>query len=86
MQAEELARAEALLAEPAAEGELAALRQALPGRAITLCDAADLTEGRPYRVVPRYEIYLVDGTAHCWQLTTDPAAATGLLLARRAGA
>jgi hypothetical protein len=81
--AAELARVETLLGGDTPADWLARLRQELPGRAITVCDAGDLTEGRPYREYPGFELYLVDGSGHCWSLTPDPDAATGLLVARR---
>lgn len=81
--AAELARVDMLLDGEAPTDWLACLRRDLPGRAITVCDAADLTEGRPYREYPGFELYLVDGSGHCWSLTPDPDAATGLLVARR---
>jgi len=83
--AAELARVDTLLDGEAPADWLACLRRDLPGRAITVCDAADLTEGRPYREYPGFELYLVDGSGHCWSLTPDPDAATGLLVARRRG-
>ena len=83
MQTTELERVEAILGAEVAGDWLSRLRRDLPGRVITLCDAADMTEGRPYREYPRFDLYLVDGTAHCWRLTLDAAAATGLVVARR---
>lgn len=83
VEAAELARVETLLDGDVPADWLARLRRELPGRAITVCDAADLTEGRPYREYPDFELYLIDGSGHCWSLTRDPGAATGLLVARR---
>ncbi len=84
MQAAELAQVEQVLgAQAPAVDWLTQLRQQLPGRAITVCDAADMTEGRPYREYPDFEVYLVDGSGHCWYLTQDADSATGLVVARR---
>ncbi len=83
VEAAELERVETLLRGDTPADWLARLRQELPGRVITVCDAADLTEGRPYREYPGFELYLIDGSGHCWSLTPDPDAATGLLVARR---
>ena len=83
MVAADLACLENLLGAEAPSDWLARLRRALPGRSITVCDAADMTEGRPYREYPEFEVYLVDGSGHCWQLTQEPAAATALVIAQR---
>ncbi|MDO9708904.1 DUF6129 family protein [Paracraurococcus lichenis] len=80
----DLAAIEALLAPPgAAPGAAAALRQRLPHLSLTRCDASDMAEA-PFRVFPDYDLHLVSAADHCVQVTTDPAAATGLVLARRA--
>lgn len=83
MQAADLDLVEAVLDGDVPDDWLARLRRELPGRAITVCDAADMTEGRPYREYPEFEVYLVDGSGHCWQLTQDPAVATALVVAQR---
>ena len=83
VEAAELACVENVLGKAVTVGWLERLRRVLPGRAITVCDAADMTEGRPYREYPEFEVYLVDGSGHCWQLTQDPAAATALVVAQR---
>ncbi len=83
VQSAELERIEAILGAEVVGDWLSRLRRDLPGRAITICDAADMTADRPYREYPRCDLYLVDGSAHCWQLTLDAAAATGLVVARR---
>ena len=61
----------------------AALRERFPRLSVTRCDAADLAES-PYRSYPGFDLHLVNGAGHCWQLTPDPAQATGIVLARRA--
>ena len=83
VEAAELACVENVLGKAVTVGWLERLRRVLPGRAITVCDAADMTEGRPYREYPEFEVYLVDGSGHCWQLTQDPAVATALVVAQR---
>jgi hypothetical protein len=37
----------------------------------------------PYRCFEALDLYLVDGRDHCWQFTSDPARATGVVLAQR---
>lgn len=58
-------------------------RERFPGRSLTRCDASDMGTDEPYRRYPAWELYLVDGRDHCWHLTQDPSAATGVVLARR---
>lgn len=82
MESVDLEALDALLA--AADGpDGAALRARFPRLTVTRCDATDLAES-PYRSYPGFDLHLVDGAGHCWQLTTDPAQATGIVLARRA--
>ena len=83
MQAAELERIEAILGADVPADWLSRLRRDLPGRVITVCDASDMTEGQPYREYSGFDLYLVDGSTHCWQLTQDVEAATGLVVARR---
>lgn len=59
-----------------------ALRAALPGGMVTLCDASDVSCDTPWATLPGWALHLVDRSSHCWTLTTDPALATGFLLAR----
>jgi hypothetical protein len=75
-----------LLADAAAAPgpAFAAFRSRFPGRTLTRCDAADLIGAESVRRLADADLYLVDGRNHCWQLTTDPAAATGVVLAARA--
>lgn len=81
MESVDLEALDALLATAGADG--AALRARFPRLTVTRCDAADLAES-PYRSYPGFDLHLVDGAGHCWQLTADPAQATGIVLARRA--
>lgn len=72
-----------LLAPPAGGNPLADFRSKFPGLSLTRCDASDMGGEAPYREYPSFNLYLVDGSAHCWQLTGDPAAATGVVVAAR---
>ncbi|WFU14724.1 DUF6129 family protein [Bradyrhizobium sp. CB3481] len=60
----------------------AELRRRFPQLACTCCDASDMTEP-PFRSYPLFDLYLIDGSAHCVQITADPARATGIVLAER---
>lgn len=79
----ELALIDGLLSPPDADnGAVADLRSRLPALSFTRCDASDVDADEPFRSYPRFHLYLVDGASHCWQITSDPDRATGLLVAR----
>ena len=81
---DDLARLGKLLAEPPQGGNpLADFRSCFPGLSLTRCDASDMSGEVPYREYPSFNLYLVDGRDHCWRLTGDPAAATGVVVAAR---
>lgn len=72
---------ETLLGAPESDAQaVAELRRRLPGISITRCDPSDLGVETPFREFPRFSLYLVDGSDHCWRLTADPACATGLVV------
>lgn len=81
LSANDLVQIEALLAAPGAQAQaLALLRQSFPRLSLTRCDPSDLGDERPFRAFGRFELHLVDGTDHCWRLTSDPERATGLVV------
>jgi hypothetical protein len=78
---DELVRLDALLGGADAEtGVLATVRQQFPGLSLTRCDASDIYHETPFREYPRFSVYLVDGSTHCWAITADAARATGLVV------
>jgi hypothetical protein len=80
----ELDEIEALLSRSHGSPELlTTFRSRFPGRSLTRCDAADMSEEPPFRRLATADLYLVDGRNHCWQITTDPASATGIVFAAR---
>lgn len=82
----ELAVIDAVLSQRSASaGVVSELRQRLPGLKISQCDPSDLDLETPFRVWPGYAVHLVDGSAHCWRLTGDVSAATGLVLVAHEG-
>ena len=82
--ADELAGIDALLGAPEADAQaVAAIRQQFPRLSITRCDPSDLGAETPFRDYERFELYLVDGSSHCWRLTADPEEATGLVVVAR---
>ncbi|MBK1717668.1 DUF6129 family protein [Thiocystis violacea] len=64
------------------EQTLAALREHFADLHFTHCLDDDVGAAEPFQATDGFNIYLVDGRDHCLKLTTDPEAATGLLLAQ----
>ena len=85
LNAEDLAGIDAVLGAPGAGAEAAAsIRQRFPRLSVTRCDPSDLGGETPFREYERFDLYLVDGSSHCWQLTAKPEEATGLVIVQRA--
>jgi hypothetical protein len=81
---DDLVRIEALLADAGKGGQpLADFRQRFPGVSLTRCDVQDMSGETAYREFAQFNLYLVDGRDHCWRLTGDPTAATGVVVAAR---
>lgn len=81
---DDLVRIDGLLAAPpAAPNPFADFRRRFPGLSLTRCDAADMSGEEPFRAYPKFDLYLVDGRDHCWRITDDPDAATGIVVAAR---
>jgi hypothetical protein len=86
LSADDLTQIDAILVAAAADVHpLAELRRRFPHLSWTRCDASDVTE-TPFRVYERFDIHLLDSADHCAQITSDPARATGIILARRSAA
>lgn len=84
MSVTEVDQIETWLSSQQSAAELAAaFRNRFPGRSLTRCDASDICEDLPFRRLANADLYLIDGRSHCWQITADPAIATGILLAAR---
>ena len=64
-------------------GALARLRARFPKFSLTRADASDFGMEMPFRQYVRFDLYLVDGSSHCWNLTDNPELATGLVIATR---
>ena len=80
---DELLEIDGVLSAPDAGAQVfAQLRSRFPHLSWTRCDASDVTES-PFRTYSRFEVHLVDRSDHCVQITTDPARATGIVLAAR---
>lgn len=64
---------------------LSALREAFPEMHLTYCMDDDVGIAEPVARADGFNVYLVDGRAHCLRFTSDPASATGLVLAEVVG-
>ena len=81
----EIEQLECLLSTDEFASQLAAdFRGLFPGRSLTRCDASDVGVQEPFRHFATADLYLVDGRDHCWEITSDPCLATGVLLAAHA--
>ena len=78
----DLAAIEKVLTAEDAGPVFAELRKRFPALSWTQCDASDVTEA-PFRTYPGYDVHLLDTADHCAHITSDPGAATGVILARR---
>lgn len=81
----QLERIEQFLLTEVTRFSVAAFRTEFPGVALTRCDAGDVQGAAPFRSHQEFDLYLLDTREHCVRLTTDPAAATGVVLAQRSG-
>ncbi|MDR3437691.1 hypothetical protein [Telmatospirillum sp.] len=59
---------------------LAGVRRRFPALTATRCDASDIGVEPAFRSFPRFDLHLVDGRNHCWQLTGNPDDATGIVV------
>lgn len=64
------------------EQTLAALREAMTDIHFTFCLDDDVGPCAPIHAEDGFNLYLIDGRSQCLALTTDPASATGLLIAQ----
>jgi len=82
MNAEQVQRVDAWLLENAAMPDKeACLRAAFPDLHFTFCDDADVLSDDAFLASAGFNLYLVDGSSHCLQLTVDLAVASGLVVA-----
>ncbi|PWC54586.1 hypothetical protein [Azospirillum sp. TSO22-1] len=57
-----------------------AVKEASPGLTVTGTFASIMAED-PYREEARFDLFLVDGSGHCWTITEKPESATGVVIA-----
>lgn len=80
---QDLVEIDGLLGAADAEAEaFDALRRRFPALSLTRCDASDVDNEVPFRRYCAFHLYLVDAADHCWRLTSDPARATGIVIAK----
>jgi hypothetical protein len=79
---DELLRAESESAPGSGASALAGFRERFPRLSLTRCDASDIDSETPFRVYSTLSLFLVDASDHCWRITSDPARATGIVVAR----
>ncbi len=83
LSAEELTEIDLVLSELAADAPVVSeMKRRFPKLSWTRCDASDVIEA-PYSSGAVYDIHLLNSSDHCSQITTDPARATGIILAKR---
>lgn len=81
---DDLGRIDGLLTAPAAgSNPLPDFRKSFPGLSLTRCDAFDMRDEQAFREYQGFNLYLVDGRDHCWHITRNPNAATGIVVAAR---
>ncbi len=86
LSAEDIEEIGAILGAPDAGAvTFASLRAHFPKLSLTRVDPSDVSMETPFRQFGLFDLYLVDGTSHCWSLTHDPELATGLVVAARTG-
>lgn len=72
-----------LVAVPAGNNPVPAVRAGFPELTVLRCDAADMRDETPFRRVGGFDVFLVDTSSHCWRIIDEPATATGVILAAR---
>ena len=73
----------ALNADGSASERYGKVRALASGLSVTQCDASDVDTETPVMETSDYAVYLIDTSEHCVRITTQPEAATGLILARK---
>jgi hypothetical protein len=58
------------------------LKEFFPETSFLRMSASDIDEA-PFRSLPNYNLYLLDGRAHCVQLTDDLSNATAVVVAQK---
>lgn len=71
----------ATIDDPLAPELAGRLRSQFPGISFTACADDDIIGAAPAVQMQRFNLYLVDASAHCMRLTRDPEAASGVVVA-----
>lgn len=64
------------------QNPMALLRNCFPALSFVRLAASDIEE-EPFRQLPNYNLYLLDASEHCVQITSSLNKATGVVLAAR---
>lgn len=62
---------------------LATLRRTFPGLSLTRCDASDMDTETPALETAGCAVFFIDTSEHCARITSDPEAASGLIVAEK---
>ncbi|MEW6646565.1 MAG: DUF6129 family protein [Pseudomonadota bacterium] len=81
LQPAQLAAIAAAVDDATAPDLAARLHAQFPDLHITVCADDDIIGARPVLELGGFNLYLVDGGSHCLGLTSDPAAASGVVVA-----
>lgn len=76
-----LAIARLVSAAPGLREAAGAIRQGFPDLRATVVDADELRDEKPALTLGNRLLYLVSTDGHCWQVTRDASAASGVMLA-----
>lgn len=68
--------------DPLTSNPLPILKDCFPNLSFVRMSAADMDE-TPFRSMPNYDLYLLDGREHCVQLTNEPSHATSIVIAQK---
>ncbi len=78
---EQIAQAGSILsAAPTVRAAAASLREAFPGLRAIVVDADDMRAETPALTLDQRALYLVSTDGHCWSVTQEPDAASGVIL------
>jgi hypothetical protein len=62
---------------------IGSIRAAFPKISLTRCDASDMDTETPALEFGNFNVFLIDTSEHCVRITTNPASATGVIIAER---
>lgn len=79
-----LKQVQTLLGRPVPTAQrITSVRKGFPALSLTRCGTSDRGVEVPLRETPEFYVYLLDTSEHCARITSDPAVATGLIVAEK---